>query len=284
MIDAIIAIFEMCFSTSYGFLTLNLEGYSPTVSAVMETLNGTFQAIGYSLLVILTLWNIVHTSTSYVELKKPEVLGRIFIRFILTKYVIGYAWTLVNQVFSLFASLTSTVFSTSGFSNSSWNITRPEFETGSFWSDLFNEITKYINPLSQIPSLLLSIIAFIVALVLAVTLILTVIGRFFKIYLFSALAPLPLATFGSQSTQDIGRSFLKSLLAVSVEGLVIGLSMIIFSAYLQMPNIFAETDIFSWLGATGSEMAYSFSLIFDMMLFLSIVKGTDRVVQKIFGI
>ena len=284
MIDAIISIFEVCFQTAFGFLTLDLESYSPTVSGVMETINGTLQAIGYSILIILTLWNIVHSSASYVELKRPETLLRVVVRFILAKYVIGYAWRLVNQVFAWFAAVTSTVFNVSGFSGTgAWDITRPDTDT-SWLGNIFDAVARFINPLSQVPALLISLIAFIVALVLGVTLILTVIGRFFKIYLFAALAPLPLSTFGAESTQDVGRSFVKSFIAVSIEGLVIGLAMIIFSAYLQMPNIFANVGFFDWLGDAAQDLAYSFSLIFDMMLFLGIIKGTDHVIQRIFGV
>ena len=70
---------------------------------------------------------------------------------------------------------------------------------------IITNLMAVINPLSQIPSLLLGLIGFIVAVVLSVTLLLTVIGRFFKIYLFAALSPIPLATFGSESTTPLGR-------------------------------------------------------------------------------
>ena len=96
--QAILTLFGTAMSLAYDFLTRDLAGFSPTIAAAMETLNYGLQAFSYALLVIFTLWNVVKTTTSFVELKKPEVLIKLLIRFILTKYVIGAAWALVNGI------------------------------------------------------------------------------------------------------------------------------------------------------------------------------------------
>ena len=51
--------------------------------------------------------------------------------------------------------------------------------------------------------------------------ILSVYGRFFKIYLYTALAPIPLSTFAGEPSQQIGKSFIKSFCAVCLEGAII---------------------------------------------------------------
>lgn len=51
--------------------------------------------------------------------------------------------------------------------------------------------------------------------------ILTVYGRFFKIYLYTALSPVALASFAGEPTQNIGRSFIKGYSAVCLEGVII---------------------------------------------------------------
>ena len=40
--------------------------------------------------------------------------------------------------------------------------------------------------------------------------IMTVYGRFFKLYMYTALAPVPLSTFAGEPTQSVGVSFIKS--------------------------------------------------------------------------
>ena len=227
-IQSILDLFGFATETSYNFLTQDLTAFAPSVALAMENINNGLQAFSYALLVILTLWNVVRTAGSYVELKRPEHVFKLFVRFILSKYAIGVAWKLVNGIFA--------------------------------------------------------IIGFIVAVVLSVTLLLTVIGRFFKIYLFAAMSPIPLATFGSESTHSIGQNFLKSFAGVSLEGLTVGLALIVFSAYCQSPVMdLSGLGIFQWIGDAAEEMAYMYSLIFNMLLLLGIIKGADQVTHKIFG-
>ena len=85
-IQSILDLFGFATETSYNFLTQDLMGFAPGVALAMENINGGLQAFSYALLVILTLWNVVRTAGSYVELKRPEHVFKLFLRFILTKY------------------------------------------------------------------------------------------------------------------------------------------------------------------------------------------------------
>ena len=66
--------------------------------------------------------------------------------------------------------------------------------------------------LHRAESLFITVLSFII--------ILTVYGRFFRLYLYTAIAPVPLATFAGQPTQSIGASFLKSYAGVCLEGAI----------------------------------------------------------------
>ena len=65
--------------------------------------------------------------------------------------------------------------------------------------------------------------------------ILTVYGRFFKLYLYTAIAPIPLSTFAGEPSQNVGKSFVKSYSAVCLEGAIIILACIIFSLFASSP-------------------------------------------------
>ena len=276
-------------SLAYDFLTKDLAGFSPTIASAMQTLNNGLQAFSYALLVILTLWNVVKTTTSFVELKRPEVLIKLLIRFILTKYVIGAAWALVNGIFRVCGALIQAIFRISNIPfDGYWiNMQAPDFGENvidKIIQGLIGVGTAIINPTAVIAGLILEIVGFIVAIVLAITLILTVFGRFFKIYMFAALSPIPLSTFGSESTQEVGRNFLKSFTAICAEGLIIGLALIVFTAYSQNPVItFEGTGIFEWVGNLAEEITFMFTQVFHMILLLGIIKGADQIVHRMFG-
>ncbi len=287
--QAILTLFGTAMSLAYDFLTKDLAGFSPTIASAMQTLNNGLQAFSYALLVILTLWNVVKTTTSFVELKRPEVLIKLLIRFILTKYVIGAAWALVNGIFRVCGALIQAIFRISNIPfDGYWiNMQAPDFGENvidKIIQGLIGVGTAIINPTAVIAGLILEIVGFIVAIVLAITLILTVFGRFFKIYMFAALSPIPLSTFGSESTQEVGRNFLKSFTAICAEGLIIGLALIVFTAYSQNPVItFEGTVIFEWVGNLAEEITFMFTQVFHMILLLGIIKGADQIVHRMFG-
>ena len=108
--------------------------------------------------------------------------------------------------------------------------------------------------------------------------ILTVYGRFFKLFLYTAVAPLPLATFAGEPSQSIGKSFVKSYAAVCMEGVVIVLGCVIFSAFAVSPTMVeggaAATMVWSYMG----------ELIFNMLILVGSVKMADRVVHEMMGL
>lgn len=80
------------------------------------------------------------------------------------------------------------------------------------------------------------------------------------------------------------KEFLQSFAAISLEGLVIALAMIVFSAYAQSPIIeLGNWGIFDWLGSAADEVSYMFTMIFNMLLLMGLIKGADQVVHQIFS-
>ncbi len=91
--------------------------------------------------------------------------------------------------------------------------------------------------LASIPLWLVTILGSLFITVLSFVMILTVYGRFFRLYMYTALAPLPLAAFAGESAQSVGISFLKSYVGVCLEGAVIVLACVIYSAFVSTPTV-----------------------------------------------
>lgn len=284
-IQSILDMFNHAMQLSYDFLTKDLDTFAPGVASVMKNINDGFVAFASALLIILTLWNIVKSATSITELKRPEVILKVFIRFALTYFAILHTWDILEGIVTISGGLITRAFTASGsIVDGSWQeITAPTF--GNPIMDIISSVgTIFTGGLAKIPELLLGLIGFIVALVLSVTLILTVFGRFFKIYLFTALAPVPLAAFGAEDTHPIARNFIHSFIGVCLEGAVIALAMIVFSAYASTSLFdFSSWGIFDWLGTAAEEICYMFEQIFNMLLLLGIIKGADQVVRQVFN-
>ena len=109
--------------------------------------------------------------------------------------------------------------------------------------------------------------------------ILTVYGRFFKLYLYTAIAPVPLSTFAGEPTQSVGIAFIKSYTAVCLEGAIIVLGCIIFSLFAATPPVVQS-------GAAAVTMVWSYvgELVFNMLVLVGAIKMADRVVREMMGL
>jgi len=178
---------------------------------VVVDINDAVKAVGLGLLVLFFLVGVVKTCGSFAEVKKPEHAIKLFIRFVLAKAVVTYGLELMMAIFSIVQGLISTIMSASGIGGANATVLpysiQVAIENTSFWN--------------QIPLWAVTLIGGLFITVLSFIMILTVYGRFFKIFLFTAIAPVPLSTFAGEPTQSIGKAFIKSYAAVCLEGAII---------------------------------------------------------------
>lgn len=232
---------------------------------VIVDINGTMQAIGFALLVLFFVIGVVKTCGSFAEVKKPEHALKLFIRFALAKGLITYGMDLMLALFDIGQGIISEIKTASGI-GSATKTTLP------------NEMIKAIEDcgfFESIPLWAVTLIGSLLVTVLSFIMIMTVYGRFFKLYMYTALAPIPLSTFGGEPTQSVGRAFFKSYCAVLLEGAVIILSCVIFSLFAASPpavdaNAAPVTMVWKYLG----------ELIFNMLILVGTIKMSDRIIRE----
>ncbi len=236
---------------------------------VIKDIYGGMQAVGLALLVLFFVIGVVRTCSSLSDIKKPEHALKLFIRFAIAKIIITYGMDLMLAIFKITQGVVSKIMNIANIS-------------GSTTSVLPSSIVEAIDDVgfwSSIPLWAISLIGGLIITVLSFIMIMTVYGRFFKLYLYTAIAPIPLSTFAGEPTQQVGRSFLKSYAAVCLEGAIIILSCIIFSLFANTPpavdpNASANTQVWTYLG----------ELIFNILVLVGTVKMSDRVVREMMGL
>lgn len=236
---------------------------------VIVSINGALQAIGYALLVLFFVVGVVKTCGSFVEVKKPEHALKLFIRFAIAKGVITYGLELMMALFEIIQGVMSTIMNAAGFGQPQQTVLPEEIVTAVEECGFFESIPLWAVTL--IGGLFITVLSFIM--------IMSVYGRFFRLYLYTAIAPVPLASFAGEPTQNIGKSFMKSYAAVCLEGAVIVLACIIFSVFAASPPVVdadaaAVTMVWSYIG----------ELIFNMLVLVGAVKMADRVVREMMGL
>lgn len=236
---------------------------------VIVTINGALQAIGYALLVLFFVVGVVKTCGSFVEVKKPEHALKLFIRFAIAKGVITYGLELMMALFEIIQGVMSTIMNAAGFGQPQQTVLPEEIVTAVEDCGFFESIPLWAVTL--IGGLFITVLSFIM--------IMSVYGRFFRLYLYTAIAPVPLASFAGEPTQNVGKSFMKSYAAVCLEGAVIVLACIIFSVFAASPPA-VDAD------AAAVTMVWSYieELIFNMLVLVGAVKMADRVVREMMGL
>lgn len=239
------------------------------VWGVIQNIHGALQAVGLALLVLFFVVGVMRTCGSLAETKRPETALKLFIRFALAKGVVTYGLELMMALFRIVQGVISTIMNSAGF-GSAQQMVLP--------SEIVNAVED-CGFFESIPLWAVTLIGGLFITVLSFVMIMTVYGRFFKLYLYAAIAPIPLSTFAGEPTQNVGRSFFKSYAAVCLEGAIIVLACIIFSYFAATPPTVNT-------GAAAVTMVWSYigELVFNMLVLVGAVKMADRVVREMMGL
>lgn len=236
---------------------------------VIVNIHGALQAVGLALLVLFFVVGVMKTCGSFAEVKKPEHALKLFIRFAIAKGVVTYGLELMKAIFKIIQGVVSTIMSSAGLGTAT-QATLPQ------------EMIDAINAcgfFESIPLWAVTLIGGLFVTVISFIMILSVYGRFFKLYLYTAIAPVPLSTFAGEPTQSVGKNFLKSYCSVCLEGAIIVLACIIFSLFASSPPV-VDTSV----AAVTMVWKYIGELIFNMLVLVGTIKASDRIVREMMGL
>ena len=256
-------------SEIWSLVTQSLQTFKGgAIWSVIVNVNGALQAIGYGLLVLFFAVGVVKTCGSFAELKKPEHAVKLFVRFAIAKCLITYGMELMMALLSIIQGVVSSIMNAAGFGAPTTTVLPSEIVTAIEDCGFFESI----------PLWAVTLIGGLLVWVLSFVMILSVYGRFFKMYMYTAIAPIPLSSFAGEPSQNVGKSFLKSYAAVCLEGAVIVLACIIFSIFAASPPAVST-------GAAASMVwNYIGELVFNMLILVGSVKMADRVVREMMGL
>ena len=240
-----------------------------SIWSVIVNIHGAVKAIGLALLVLFFVVGVMKTCGSFAELKKPEHAIKLFVRFAIAKGVVTYGLELMMALFKIVQGLISTIMNASGLGAADQTVLPAEMVTAIEDCGFFESVPLWAVTL--IGSLVITVLSFIM--------IMSVYGRFFKLYLYTALAPVPLSTFAGEPTQNVGKSFIKSYAAVCLEGAVIILACVVFSLFASSPP-----EINPDAAPVSMVWSYIAELIFNMLILVGAVKMADKIVHEMLGV
>ena len=255
----------------WGLLTQSPATFKGgTIWSLILNINNALVGIGYGLLVLFFAIGIFQSAASFRDFQRPEYVLRHLIRFVLAKLAVGHCMELMTALFDICGGIVQTAMSGLGGSLTT---------AATLPGEIVNAI-EGTGLLASIPLWLVSLLGSLFVTVMSFILILTVYGRFFRLYMFTALAPLPLSSFAGEGTAAHGKTFIKSYVAVSLEGAVIVIACLIYSTFLSS----SAPAVDATLPAVTMAWEYIGQLIFNMLILTGLVRGASRIVKEMFGL
>ena len=236
---------------------------------VIVNINDGLKAVGYALLVLFFVMGVVKTCGSFTEMKKPEVAFKCFIRFVLAQAAVSWGMELMTGAFRVAQGMVATIMDSSGLTAMSATTLPDELVS----------VIEDVGFIDSIPLWAVTLLGSLFIWVLSLVMILTVYSRFFKLYIATAIAPIPLASFAGQPSSSISMAFIKSYAAICLEGCVILLACIIFSQFASSPPVVTEglapaTVVWNYIG----------ELVFNMLVLVGSIKMSDRIIRELMGL
>ena len=239
------------------------------VWGTIVNINGAVQAIGYALLVLFFCLGICRSTINFRDFRRPEYALRHFIYFVAAKAAITYGMELMMALFQIVQGMITTIMNAAGM-GAATPISLPA---------ALDAAVRDLGFLESIPVWAVSLIGSLFIIVLSFIMIMSVYGRYFRLYLYTAIAPVPLSAFAGEPTSSIGKAFLRSYAAVCLEGAVIVLACIIFSAFAASPPAVDPSA-----SPVAMVWGYLGELIFNLLVLVGCVKMADRVVREMCGL
>ena len=237
---------------------------------VIVNIHSALVGVGYGLLVLFFAMGIFSSAASFRELQRPEFALRHFIRVLFAKVAVGRGMEIMTAIFAICGGVASTVMGSMGTAVT---------QTATLPAEIVSAIEN-VGFMESIPLWLVSFLGSLFITVMSFILILTVYGRFFRLYLYTALSPLPFASFAGENSSAMGKAFVKSYVGVCLEGAVIVLACLIYSAFLSSDAPSVDTT----LPAVTMAWQYLGQLGFNMLVLTGLVKGADRLVREMFSL
>ena len=237
---------------------------------VIVNINDGLKAVGYALLVLFFVMGVLKTMGSFAEMRKPEQAVKCLVRFVLAQAAVSHGMELMTGLFSIAQGMVGTIMSASGLS---------AMEAATLPDEMVT-IIEDVSFLESIPLWAVTLLGSLFIWGLSLVMILTVYSRFFKLYMATAIAPIPMASFAGQPSSSIGIAFLKTYAAICLEGCAIVLACVIFSAFASAPPVIADDT----LAAATIVWNYVGETIFNLLVLVGAIKMSDRLIRERMGL
>lgn len=238
-------------------LTKGLGGYNSSVNSSMNAINKSLMAIGYILVSILFLLELL-SWYRFIRNQGGEMTWKLFLE-VAVKYFIAYF--LVSQSGAILNAIL-------WFTNGITKLIGVDFKGAGF------QYVPIKNGKYGI-RLMIDGIGFIVGAAATLSVKVMVLLRFIELYFYKAIAPVIVAFWMGDDTRHIAKNFLKTFGAIALQSAVIIILLAIWQGFKV--DTAMQLDKNSWLGTYAPAISY----IGKCVIFLILLFGSQRKAKQL---
>ena len=290
-----LSIWQTVLSDIQNWLTRSPDEFSSSAWSVSEQINNGLLGIAYGLLLLFFLMTFFKTVSDFKSLTLQQVVGWLM-RFFIAKVVLDVSMLILQTILGLSLEANSIIIEGFGADidwGSAAGLKESATSAGLEWNN--NILSVLLQFFQSIPQFLLVCIMWLVIVVSGIIMTVVVYMRFFKVYIYTALAPIPLSFFGHPELKQTGVHFLKAYGAICLEICVIGISLVIFSRlatdnsmiFESWNTMFAVDDSSITAAAQqfwNDSINYLLSLLIKVILLVTAVLSANKIIKEIIGV
>lgn len=259
------------FNAIYDILTTNPQDFQGGTawSTVTNILNA-LESIGATLLILFFFYGLFKMSLDVRDYtRNPKLALFAFARVGIAEFFVTHTTEILVRVITIVQGIVS-------------KVPRTMLASVEFVPDEIDNALENADWWSKLGAWASTLVGKWIIMALVIIVIVIVYERFFKIFLLTAIAPIPIAGFSSDTTTSFGMNFLKSYTCELLRGVVMLVACNLFSTFIKSDEI--TRMIVSSTSSGWTVTGYVMDLIMQLLLLVITIKGSDRLVKEIFGL
>lgn len=235
----------------------------PGVYSVIVHIHQGILPVAYSLLTLYFLLDFMDKSMNFSFVRIENVVSTL-LKLLFAKLIMAHTLDFLDIIFGLSSFITSMI----GHAGSNVSLYQIDFSKMEAAYAQMGWFDKKLYTIKQLPfTWILQGIKLVIMLV--------VFGRLFQLLIYTAAAPIPIATFVHDQLKEKGRRFLFDYAAVCLQGIIIIIGCIVYAAIIANVN-------FGFFTGQGENMELWKGMLTALALLMVVVKS-NAWARKIMG-
>lgn len=259
-----VGLFKTFLKDTPNTFTGTTDGSGTAVWSGIETItNNAIVPIGMFILVVVLLNDLIQTVISGNNFRDFDT--SIFIKWVIKAFcgilLVSNVFYIATGLFGLGTSAINAGISTV-FPNSGNFLGNTTFDPATLKSNL----TQYLSTGDLIIVLIFSFLTSIITFIVLGVIIVVLANRIIEVFMYLSIAPIPIATIMNNDWGQIGKNWLRNILALAFQGFFIIIALSIFKVLLS--NVIKTLNTIGTAGTSSATITSSMALMFGFIVAL----------------